>query len=86
MKRVMLTSSFVALLAASPAFAQGGTTAQPPVNQRSIEPSAATQQFTRQDTEFVNEAARAGMAEVELGQLAREKASSAEVKAFASGA
>lgn len=44
----------------------------------------ATQQVSAVDTAFASKAAVSGMAEVELGQLALEKASNAKVKEFAS--
>lgn len=44
--------------------------------------SAQTPAKTNPDQKFVMDAAKGGMAEVELGKLATEKASSAEVKSF----
>src|SRR4051794_22969473 len=44
-------------------------------------PQAASQ--SNADNQFVMEAAHGGMAEVELGQLASEKAASSDVKQFA---
>jgi len=63
------------LIAASVAVAAGRVgTAQ--------EPASATA-ITEEDEAFVKEAATGGLAEVKLGQLAVEKASDAQVKAFA---
>jgi putative membrane protein len=44
--------------------------------------SAATSKPSMADTHFAKEAAAGGMAEVRMGQLAQEKASSDDVKAF----
>lgn len=44
--------------------------------------SAAKSTLSMGDKKFVNEAAKGGMEEVELGQLAQEKASSDDVKKF----
>jgi putative membrane protein len=49
-----------------------------------ITSDAAGQHLTAGDTTFANQAAVGGMAEVELGQLAMEKASNTKVKDFAS--
>jgi putative membrane protein len=85
----MFKSTFAGIvvlgLAAAPAFAQAQ---QPPSGQ-----STATGQTTRSDTNkagmkagsdsmFVMKAAKGGLAEVQLGQLAADKASSDEVKKF----
>lgn len=39
-------------------------------------------QFSEKDWKFITEAARGGMAEVELGQLAKDKASDPNIKSF----
>ena len=71
--RLVLSTAAIALLAAMPAFAQ-----QP------AGPHAATPQreMSQQDTNFMKEAAAGGLAEVELGKLAQQKAASVEVKNF----
>ena len=71
MRRFVLTTT-VALALAVPAFGQQKTTGQHPAN------TANTA-----DQKFVMDTAKGGMAEVELGKLATEKAASAEVKQFA---
>ena len=45
--------------------------------------AASTAGLAEQDQMFVNDAARGGIAEVEIGKLAEKKAESAEVKRFA---
>lgn len=49
----------------------------------SMSGDTTNQQFAATDTTFANKAAVGGMAEVELGQLALEKTSNAQVKEFA---
>ncbi|MEA2239546.1 MAG: putative rane protein [Thermoanaerobaculia bacterium] len=44
--------------------------------------TTASSSLSSSDTEFVNKAAQGGMAEVNLGQLAASKGTSADVKAF----
>jgi putative membrane protein len=45
-------------------------------------PASARRMAGMSDEQFANEAAKGGMAEVKLGQLAEERASSPDVKAF----
>jgi putative membrane protein len=76
MKRVLMAATVAAGLAAAPAFASGlqnGTAAKPDQAEKA-KPVA--------DHAFVTDAAKGGMAEVELGKLAAEKGSSAQVKQF----
>jgi putative membrane protein len=47
-----------------------------------LTPVFAKSQLTSQDSKFVKEAAEGGMMEVELGRLATQKASNADVKSF----
>jgi putative membrane protein len=86
MSKRFTTFAFAGLLAVSPVFAQTGTgtgtgTGQGTAHQGHMQGQAAGQ-LTNQDQKFVMEAAQGGMMEVELGRLAAQKASSAEVKAF----
>ena len=79
MKQFVMTGAVVLAMSAVPAFAQGQTT-----------PGAATKDTTKTakagntgaDHKFVQEAAIGGMAEVELGKLAEQNASSDQVKSF----
>jgi putative membrane protein len=73
----MAIGSVVLAMAAAPAFAQ---TAAPPEHKEHA-PKAAAKPAS--DQQFVMNVAKDGMAEVELGKLAQEKASSADVKKFA---
>jgi putative membrane protein len=50
--------------------------------QETSSPSTAASSIAQADAKFMKEAADGGMAEVELGQLASEKASSSDVKQF----
>jgi putative membrane protein len=72
MKRSIVTAAVVLAMGAAPAFAQS-TRAK---TQRQKTGRAAS------DQTFVMDAAKGGMAEVELGKLAAEKASNNEVKQF----
>ncbi|HKV13240.1 MAG TPA: DUF4142 domain-containing protein [Thermoanaerobaculia bacterium] len=70
------------LMTLTPAFAwqnQGTTTAPQTRSQSGNQEQGA---LSPQDRKFVTEAAQGGMMEVELGRLASERASNAEVKAF----
>src|SRR5262245_61346917 len=55
---------------------------QPPATQPQTAPAAESKTAMNADHHFVMEAAEGGMAEVELGQLAADKASNAKVKEF----
>ena len=55
---------------------------QPPATQPKTAPAAESKTAMNADHHFVMEAAEGGMAEVELGQLAADKASNAKVKEF----
>jgi putative membrane protein len=90
MSKRFTTIAFAGLLAVTPVFAQTGSTGtgtgttgtgQGTTHQGHMQGQAAGQ-LTNQDQKFVMEAAQGGMMEVELGRLAAQKASSAEVKAF----
>jgi putative membrane protein len=69
MKRIVLVAALLAL-ASRPAFAQSQAAGKAKAGRAST------------DQAFVQHAAGGGMAEVELGKLAHDKASSADVKAF----
>ena len=81
-----LSGMFTALLAGSvltgaPALGQNsGSNAELPASSPSNKSSAGT---PMSDWDFVNKAAQGGMAEVELGQLAQQKATNPQVKQFA---
>jgi len=85
MLRLLATASVVALLAAAPSFAQTSSPATSPTGSMSNSGSRTTAQsdkLDKQDRNFVRQAAVGGMAEVELGKLAQQKAQSADVKQF----
>jgi putative membrane protein len=80
MKRALIGSAVVLAMTAAPALAQSGTQTthtQTETKTQSTATSAATA-----DHKFVMDAAKGGMAEVELGKLAADKASSSQVKQF----
>ena len=68
----LATAFFAALLALAPAFAQ---------HQDHMDKKGSGQ-LSSQDQKFMMDAAKGGMMEVELGRLATQKASSADVKSF----
>ncbi len=93
MKAFLFTAA--ALLVSAPAWAQN-TGAGGPLPNPSQNPPSATQPMPNQrgagslsqaersqDTKFVDHVARDGLTEVELGQLAQQKSSNPDVKAFA---
>jgi len=80
-----IASAVVTLTLTAPAYAQSGTNApapKPAMPTRADHPRADATNAKMADEDFVNEAAMGGMAEVELGKLARDKASDAKVKAL----
>jgi len=78
LKRKLLgTAAIVAALAVSPAFAQ--------TNQDQLQPTAlqlAAADVQKQDVDFAKDAAKGGLTEVRLGELATQKAADGDVKAF----
>jgi len=80
-KRIIPAIAAASLLALAPAFAQnqGTSGAGHGAHGATIDAEGA---HINPDEHFVHEAAAGGMLEVELGRLAAERASSAEVKAF----
>jgi len=73
--RHLLSTLAVALLLSGPAFAQHQVAAP----QRN---AAAPRELSQKDVEFMKNAAIGGMAEVELGKLAQQRAHSSDVKSF----
>ena len=84
MKRMTLATGLACILATSgPALAQTKPAAHPAGKPATSTPGQkAGSTVTAADRAFVMEAARGGMAEVEMGKLAVEKAASADVKQF----
>lgn len=78
MKQVMAIGTVVLAMAAGPAYAQ-----QAAAHQEHKEQGAKAAGKAASDQQFAMTAAKASMAEVELGKLAQDKASSPEVKKFA---
>jgi len=78
LKRKLLgTAAIVAALATAPAFAQ--------TTDKQIQPAAqqlAAAQTQQQDLDFAKDAAKGGLKEVRLGELASQKATDGDVKAF----
>lgn len=84
MKRTVTTMAIVAALASAPALAQsgqGGQSQSPQARGASAQTHTAAKS-ANPDAAFAKEAAVGGMAEVELGNLAKERASSSDVKQF----
>jgi putative membrane protein len=77
MKKILAAGTVALAMAAAPALAQ---TSQPkPSGQTGAKHTASKQPS---DQKFVMEAAKGGMAEVELGKLAQDKGASEQVKSF----
>ena len=81
MKTVLFAG--VALALAASAFAQQGQTGRNPDPNQTQTRTPRVNSSGSEDVEFLLEAAKGGMAEVELGKLAAEHAKSEEVKKFA---
>ena len=81
MKTVLFAG--VALALTTSAFAQQGQTGRNPDPNQNQTRASRVSSSGSEDIEFVFEAAKGGMAEVELGKLAADRARSEEVKKFA---
>jgi putative membrane protein len=83
MNRAVLVGAVVMAMSAAPAFAQtpAGQTSTGTKKTATAKQPASTAK-AGSDQHFLMEAAKGGMAEVELGKLASEKASSDQVKQF----
>ena len=77
----VIVASTVGLAAQTPSSAPAPKT-QPPATHPKSAPAAESKTAMNADRHFVMEAAEGSMAEVELGQLAADKASNAKVKEF----
>jgi len=77
MKNLMIAGAVALAVSAVPAYTQ---TAQRPADQKPADQKATAAKSS--DEHFVMDAAHDGMAEVELGRMATEKASKDEVKKF----
>lgn len=83
MKYATCVGTVVLALSVAPAFAQTAPAPRPQTQPGSAKGEMQTADSKMSsDAHFVMEAAKGGMAEVELGKLATEKASSDEVKKF----
>jgi putative membrane protein len=82
MKKVFVYGTAVLALSAAPLMAQQPASGAGSSSTRSTA-QASSSQLASSDRQFIMEAAQGGMAEVELGQLAADKAESSAVKQFA---
>ncbi len=78
--RLLLSTAAVALMLAAPAIGSAQTMQNPPAPTKTM--SSTGQQLSKQDHEFVKNAATGGLAEVELGKLAQQNAQDDQVKQF----
>ena len=78
MRRALSLGLAVFALSAAPVLAQQST-----VGKKADEAKTATKTAVRSDNHFLANAAQGGYAEVEFGKLAKDKASSSDVKTFA---
>jgi putative membrane protein len=95
--RCVLVGTAVLMLAGAPAFSQGSQVPRPPagggqpgaggdtgrIPTSAGQPDRAPAPKASPDEKFIKEAVEGGLAEVEIGRLAAQKATSAEVKQFA---
>jgi putative membrane protein len=79
--RLLLSTAAVALMLAAPAGVSAQTMQNTPAATSTSTPNSA-KQLSKQDREFVKDAAIGGMAEVELGKLAQQNAQDDKVKQF----
>lgn len=73
-------AALTGLLALTPVFAQSAGTMSSSKTTKTT--TTSTSKLSATDTTFIKSAAQGGMEEVELGKLAAEKASNADVKSF----
>jgi putative membrane protein len=79
----VLTLLLCSTLVASTSFAQTPAAPPPTPGSKSVAGSMSAAGLNGQDRKFVNNAAEAGAAEIAMGKLASDHASSADVKSFA---
>lgn len=80
MKYQLAAASVVALIVAAPAWAQTGTTSPGAAGQTTAPSGGAS--LSQQDRQFMNDAAAGGLAEVELGKIAEQKATDPAVREY----
>lgn len=85
MRNGILVGAAVLAMGVAPAFAEGPQSGAKPAQKQNPARSAEKRGVTKpaSDEHFAAEAAHAGIAEVEIGKLAAEKATSPAVKSFA---
>jgi putative membrane protein len=79
---VILTGAALVLLSGGAAIAQKSDATKSTTTTKETTTSSSKQTTSNADQKFVKDAASGGMAEVQLGKLATEKASNAQVKQF----
>jgi putative membrane protein len=78
---MITAATLTGLLALAPAFAQTATTTTA-TTKTAAKTSVSTSTLSSGDRKFLTDASQGGMVEVELGKIAAQKASNADVKSF----
>jgi len=84
MKKAVITTLALSLLALAPAFAQGTSTSTTTTAKKktTATTTASTSTLSPADRKFFTDASQGGMLEVELGKIAAAKGSNPDVKTF----
>lgn len=83
MKKALITAvALTGILALAPAFAQSTSTSSSTSKKSSTSSSTAKSGLSSADRKFFTDASQGGMMEVELGKIAADKGSNADVKTF----
>src|SRR6476620_4964012 len=80
-KSIITAATLTGLLALAPAFAQTTSTTTK-TTQTAAKSTTSTSTLSSGDRKFLTDASQGGMLEVELGKIASQKSSNADVKSF----